>query len=364
MCSWSIIGIKDRAVSYGPPFLLIRHRRCDTVNAIKQMFRHKVLFGCFLFSLALVGISAGLRVAQIESEYASKTSEGATYEYDDDGVEIDGSFFSDLFGKNEKKTGTSAQTNETPTVKPKLADQVKAQAYVVGDIDTGEILLSKNGLTVYPFASMSKLITALVANDIYSGTTTITISEDNTKVPIDSSLIQAGETFTVNELLHAMLMNSSNIAAEALGSTTDDRMAFLDLMSGYSWEIGMNDSYFADPTGLSERNAGTAKGFFAMAQYLYKNRPEILAITRMPKMSLATTTDHGSHEIMSTHPYVNDPRFLGGKTGRTEAAQETMLTIMKLGSRNIAFIILRSPYTRAADTELLIGRISAILAAD
>lgn len=249
---------------------------------------------------------------------------------------------------------------QTPTPPRPPADSVTADSYIVGDVSTGKIYIEKNGLAVLPFASMSKLITAIAATDERDLLDTVTISTSSTEVSPDASNLRPNEKFTIGELMYPMLMNSSNVAAEAL-SSSQDRSKFLESMSGYAWEIGMPGSYFADPTGISPRNAGTARGFFAMARYIFDKRPDILAITRIQELKISTSTDHGAHTFTNIHPFVTDPRFLGGKTGRTPEALETMLTIMKIKDHPIAIIIMRSDGVRARDTNILINRIQNIL---
>ena len=177
-------------------------------------------------------------------------------------------------------------------------------------------------------------------------------------MPCYISGIREGETYAAGELLYPLLMTSSNIAAEAFttSASSSDRAGFMSLMNGYSWEIGMPHAFFADPSGLDSKNAGTARGFLAMAQYLYKSRPDILAVTRTATTTFATTTDHGAHVLVNIHPFASDPRFLGGKTGHTNAALYTMLTILKIQNQPIAFIVLRSQ-DRTKDTALLVDRL-------
>ncbi len=251
--------------------------------------------------------------------------------------------------------------SQTPKAPAAPADPVTADAYVVGDVATGDIYFKKNPNMVLPFASMSKLITAFAATDQYASSTPITITDLETQVPADASALKAGEKFTLNELLYPMLLNSSNIAAEAIASSSD-RGAFMENMRGYAWEVGMPNSYFADPTGLSPQNAGTAAGFFALAQYLYAKRPDILALTRTASMTIGTTSEHGAHTFTSIHPFVGDPRFLGGKTGHTSEALDTMITIMKIEDHPVAIIVLHSFQGRAKDTQLLIDRVERALA--
>ena len=165
----------------------------------------------------------------------------------------------------------------------------------------------------------------------------------------------------MKDLLYPLLLNSSNVAAEALASSTD-RIKFLTLMSSYAWEIGMLSSYFADPSGLDSHNQASAKDLFSLAKYLMKFRPDIAELTRVKSLSVATTTDHGSHIFASIHPFINDANFLGGKTGRTEAAGETMLTMIKINGQSIAVIVLGSLRgARESDTRLLISRSEPII---
>jgi D-alanyl-D-alanine carboxypeptidase len=255
--------------------------------------------------------------------------------------------------------GEQIQPQPLPTI-ASLPDKITAKAYIVGNVLTGRVYLSSNAATVMPVASMSKLITTIAATDMMSPTTTITITPSEMDVPPDGSNLTAGETFTLKELLYPLLLDSSNVAAEAIASSSD-RNGFLVLMSSYAWEIGMPTAYFADPSGINPHNHASADDMFALAKYLYVYRPDILAITRIAHDGVATTTEHGSHVFDSIHPFVNDPRFIGGKTGRTPEAGETMMTILRMGSQPIAFIIMGSDYgRREADTDLLIQKFQAI----
>ena len=234
---------------------------------------------------------------------------------------------------------------------------VSARAYLVGNVETGKVYMEKNSKLVLPVASMSKLITSIESLDTMSSTTEITITESMLGLS-DSVNLKAEEKFTVSELLHVLLLNSSNVAAEALASSTD-RKKFLDIMPSYAWEVGMPVTYFADPSGIDPHNVSSASDFFALARYLYKLRPDILAITKTTDYILATTTDHGYHSLFNIHPFVRDPNFLGGKTGHTDEAKDTMLTIIKIGDQPVAVIVLSSD-NRKADTAYLIGQVKAM----
>jgi D-alanyl-D-alanine carboxypeptidase len=258
-------------------------------------------------------------------------------------------------------TGKPAQPTPAPTPTPQSIP-VGAKAYIVADISSGKIYFEKNSKTSLPVASMSKLITAFVAADSIPLDTEVAITDAEAALPPDTSHLMSGEKISMNLLMYPLLLSSSNVAAEAVASASGHRNNFLELMSSYAWEIGMSSTYFADASGLSPQNAASARDLFALARYLYNSRPDILAITRTPQFYIATTTEHGSHEVVSTHPFVNDPNFIGGKTGRTPEAGETMMTLMKVNGRPIAVVVLGSVLGgREIDTRVLIEKVKEVI---
>jgi D-alanyl-D-alanine carboxypeptidase len=291
------------------------------------------------FCLGIVALTLTYELSSSKRQTKTLTVSGTQEE--ERILEPSSSFYAD------EPSDSVTPTKPTPTTP---ASPISARAYVVGNVATGEIYLMRKPNLVLPVASMSKLITAIESIDQFTLGKVVTITEDTQDVP-DSLKLRVGDKFTVAELLYPLLLNSSNSVAEALASTTD-RIAFMDLMSSYAWEIGMPATFFADPSGLSPQNTSSANDFFALARYLHRLRPEILAITKNATSSLATTTEHGSYELTNTHPFARDPNFLGGKTGRTPAARDTMLTILNIYNRPIAIVVLASE-DRRRDTLFL-----------
>lgn len=346
----------------------------DPLNQNQLNKNRPILFIVFISVLALLGIVAGVNliyssVQELPQQSSSQLSQQPNQVTsghviaNDDGSKM---VVQDSFVKNTSNLNYDSNSSNIQTPKP---DALTAAAYLVGNVKTGKIYLSSDIDKVLPVASMSKLMTAIVATNKFTSTTTIEITPADMSVATDTSLIGAGEKFSLKEILYPLLLNSSNIAAEAIASTYvgtstststsifTSRLAFLSDMSSTAWEIGMPTTYFADPSGLDEHNQASANDIFVLAQYLYSSRPDILAITRVAHYSVATTTDHGAHSFDSIHPFVNDSRFIGGKTGRTTSAGETMLTMLNISGQPIAFIVLHSDFgARALDTNLLIKK--------
>jgi D-alanyl-D-alanine carboxypeptidase len=324
---------------------------------IGEMIRtHRILVVIMMCAAAVVGIAAGVKLEENRQarensleNFAGRVIEDASRTI----PQIEPSFKS-----GEVVFTKKPPAKPVPVATPLPNDGITAEAYLVGDVLSGKVYASKNPDKVLQFASMSKLVTAIVSTRIYTPTTTTAITEEHLKVSPDSSNLKAGEVFTVKELLYPLLITSSNVAGEALASI-EDREEFLELMSEYVWELGMPQASLSDPTGLSESNSGTASAFFGLAQYLYRERKDLLAITRLARYTIATSTatstPHGSHTLKNTHPFSDDPRYLGGKTGYTPTALDTMLTVLNIKDRPVAFVVLRSR-DRAKDTTVLINR--------
>ena len=318
-----------------------------------MFFSHR---NAIIIASVIVSFLATLVVIHFKRNVQPLNSSLTTFNYEPIMLSVDPEFYSSKPDDTSKGTKNDDQKiNSGQSIEN--SKEVTAKAYLVGDIETGKILLGKNIEKVLPVASMSKLVTAFVATDELDLNKVVEITPEMTDVPPDSSNIKAGEKYMVKELLYPLLLSSSNVAAEALASSSD-RAYFMERMKSYAWEIGMPSSFFDDPSGVSPYNTASAKDLFALSVYLYKYRPDILALTRNPSLLSAAVAEHAERRYTSTHPFVNDTRFIGGKTGRTPLAGDTMMTILKINDKPISFIVLGSKYdNRANDTRLLIEKL-------
>lgn len=314
--------------------------------------------------IALIAIVLAVFDVTFQPKYRG-TSEGIIKITIPEVVKLDDSFYEDSLDQIpvSKQSVLPLTTNKEENIPQVIQypDGITSRAYIVGNLRTGEIYVSRNSRLALPIASMSKLMTAYVGIQVLTPTTTIEIAEENTKVYPDSSNLTTGEKFTFDMILYPLLLNSSNVAAEAI-ATTYGRTDFLELMSGYAWEIGLPSSFFTDPSGLSPQNRASAQGFFELTKYIYETERELFTITKTSDLTVSTTTEYGTHRFINIHPYIKDPRFLGGKTGRTPEAGDTMLTILDIGGEPVAFIVLGGAYDkRKTDTDLLIMKLQKLI---
>jgi D-alanyl-D-alanine carboxypeptidase len=234
---------------------------------------------------------------------------------------------------------------------------ISAEAYLVGNVETGEIYIEHNPGAVFPIASLSKLITAMIATHSMKSDQKITITQSMLDAYGDAGHLVLGETFTVSELLYPLLLESSNDAAEAIaeGFGFD---SFIALMNSFVRDINMTSTSFKDSSGLSSGNVSNSRDLFTLSRYLYANEKSLLDLSRLSQMELASTTEHGGHIFHTINPFPGDPHFIGGKTGRTIEARESMISLFSYPQGGkiypIAIIVLRSDWsTREIDSGIL-----------
>jgi D-alanyl-D-alanine endopeptidase (penicillin-binding protein 7) len=145
------------------------------------------------------------------------------------------------------------------TVKPVF---LRSSSALVQDAETGDIVIDKNSDAVVPIASITKLMTAMVIldRDLDLDQRIVLSREDVDSVKGTRSRLRTGTVLTRDELLLLSLMASENRAAAALGRTYPGGMpAFVTAMNAKAAALGMEDSHFVEPTGLSPANVASAR---------------------------------------------------------------------------------------------------------
>jgi serine-type D-Ala-D-Ala endopeptidase (penicillin-binding protein 7) len=166
---------------------------------------------------------------------------------------------------------------------------LSASVALVIDQSTNEVLFSKNGNAVLPIASLTKLMTGLVVADAQLPLDEeITITrEDIDTLKGSRSRLSIGTRLTRGELMHLALMSSENRAAHALGRTHPGGIdQFVRDMNQKAVALGMTDSRFVDPTGLSSGNQSSARDLATLAAASY-NQPIMRELSTSPGYRLA-----------------------------------------------------------------------------
>lgn len=224
-------------------------------------------------------------------------------------------------------------------IDPDEMPDVKAMSYVVGDADTGEIIISKNADTVSPIASVTKLMTALASLEDLDQSATVKLSTRAIGTLGESGHLSTDEKLKVSDLLYPLLLVSSNDAAEALAES-NGRDQFMKFMNARARDIGMTDTNYADPSGLSPDNYSTANDLFKLTNYLFTKHKTVFDITDLSKYS------SGNHTWMNANHFARFDGYLGGKTGYTDRAKRTGVALFRQDfdgtDRNIAITMLKT----------------------
>ena len=188
----------------------------------------------------------------------------------------------------------------------------------------GKIIYGKDIDTVRPIASITKLMTAMVIIDQKLDLDQkITITKaDRDLVQLTGSRLEYGAKLSRRELIQLALMSSENRAASALGRSFPGGISvFLDEMNNKAAALGMTDSYFADPAGLSEENVSTAKDVGKM----------VIAAGKYPLISQSTTTLR-----KAVRPYAKRGPLNYGNTNRLLKNKSWDIALSKTGYINEA----------------------------
>ena len=232
---------------------------------------------------------------------------------------------------------------------------LKSSVALVMDQETQEILLDKNSQAVLPIASLTKLMTSLVVVEANQPLDEVlTISEDDVDTEKNSgSRLRVGTQLTRGEMLHLALMSSENRAAHALGRTYPGGLpVFIAEMNHKARELGMNDTRYVEPTGLSSANQSSARDLATLVKAAHEHQ-----IIRELSTSHEYEVEVGNRPVQfrNTNGLVKSPEWEIGlqKTGYISEAGRCLVMQARLAGRHLIMVFLDSAgkYSRIGDAE-------------
>jgi len=243
-----------------------------------------------------------------------------------------------------------------PAVYEKNGDPaLKSTIALVMDQDTHEVLLAKNDSTVQPIASITKLMTGLLISEAkLPMDEMLTITQDDVDTEKhSSSRLRVGTTLSRGELLNLALMSSENRAAHALGRTYPGGLdKFVELMNAKAQMLGMKDTHYVEPTGLSSHNQSSAQDLATLVKTAYDD-PLLREYTTMPGKVVAI--GKRTMEFHNTNRLVKNPDWDIGlqKTGYINEAGRCLVMQAKVAGRKLIMVFLDSAgrLSRIADAE-------------
>lgn len=243
---------------------------------------------------------------------------------------------------------------------------IDSDAGIVMDADSGAVLYGKNIHETYAPASITKVLTALIILEKASLDDVITYSQNavyNVEANSSSAGYDTGDQATVKDSLYAMLLKSANESANALAEhvagTTE---AFAVLMNEKAAALGCQDSHFTNPSGLNDENHYVSAYDMALitkAAFESEMFSKIVATTYYNLPPNKTNPEGmgispGNKMVKPNWPEQYRPDIIGGKTGYTSIALNTLVNCAQQGDTKLVTVVLHSQATQYGDTKKLL----------
>ena len=232
---------------------------------------------------------------------------------------------------------------------------LKSSVALVIDQDTREVLFRKNDHAILPIASLTKLMTGVIVSGAkLPMDEIITVTQDDVDTEkFSSSRLKVGTSLTRGELLHLALMSSENRAAHALGRTYPGGLqVFVSLMNAKAKLLGMKDTSYAEPTGLSSRNQSSAQDLATLVGAAHGD-PLLRELTTSPGYQVAV--GKRTLQYNNTNRLVKNPEWDIGlqKTGYISEAGQCLVMQTKIAGRKLIMVFLDSAgkLSRLGDAE-------------
>ena len=255
------------------------------------------------------------------------------------------SYYFHLFAYNRKAINKTTpalklKINPIPYLKLPYYPEVSAEGIYLVDLPSFTPVFSRNeNLKLFP-ASTTKILTALVAYDIYKPDQIITVKKTIADGQVMGLVV--GEKIIVENILYGMLVHSGNDAAYVLANNYGyDK--FVDLMNKKAQTLGMKNSHFSNPNGLdSGSQFSTAFDLSLAARELLKN-PYLSKIVSTKEITISDVDFKYFHQLTNVNKLLGEIQGLGGlKTGYTENAGENLVSFYKKNGHQFVIVILKS----------------------
>ncbi len=252
--------------------------------------------------------------------------------------------------------------------------RIEATSAYVWDVAQQRALYTKNASAQLPLASLTKLMTGLVAYEAYGKDTIVPITLTAIKQEGESGLRQ-GDEWSAQELLEYTLMTSSNDGAYALAGSVglalraeeaiSPENAFINLMNTKAEELGLSNTYFTNSTGLDTSTAqsgsyGSARDMAFLMEHIIKNTPDLLLHTKKTTAVFHDTAGNTFSATNTNQHIANILNPLGSKTGYTDLAGGNLVVAFNIGLNHpiIISVLGSSREGRFTDVEALVQTVT------
>ncbi|TAM65051.1 D-alanyl-D-alanine carboxypeptidase family protein [Mycobacterium sp.] len=238
---------------------------------------------------------------------------------------------------------------------PPLPGDVSAEAWLVADLDSGAVIAAKDPHGRHRPASIIKVLVAMASINTLNLNKSVSGTADDAAAEGTKVGVQEGGVFTVNQLLHGLLMHSGNDAAHALAMQLGGIQQALEKINVLAAKLGGQDTRVATPSGLDAPGMSTSAydvGLFY--RYAWQN-PTFADIVATRTFDFPGHGDHPGYELENDNQLLYQyPGALGGKTGYTDDAGQTFVGAANRDGRRLVAVLLHgtrqpiAPWEQAA----------------
>mgnify|MGYP004466471959 CR=1 FL=1 len=202
---------------------------------------------------------------------------------------------------------------------------------VVMDADSGRIIYNKNKSERKLIASTTKIMTTIVALENAKLTDKLKVGKEIQTVNGSMIYVKEGESFTLNDLLHGLMLQSGNDAAMIIASKTMPYDNFIAQMNLKAHKLGMNNTTFENPHGLNDdtKNYSTAEDMSKLMRYAIKNK-DFLNITSKKKYKVDNYIWYNKNKLLSDYKYL-----ISGKIGYTKASGQVFVSAARKDNKTL-----------------------------
>ncbi|BBZ34988.1 D-alanyl-D-alanine carboxypeptidase family protein [Mycolicibacterium confluentis] len=238
---------------------------------------------------------------------------------------------------------------------PPVPGDVSAEAWLVADLDTGDVIAAKDAHGRHRPASIVKVLTAMATLDELNLNKRVPGTQEDANSEGTRVGVAPGGVYTVNDLLHGLLMHSGNDAAHALAVQLGGMDTALGKINTLASRLGGRDTRAATPSGLD--GPGMSTSVYDMAlfyRYAWEN-PTFAQIVSTKEYDFPGRDGNPPYEIYNDNKLLeNYPGALGGKTGYTDDAGQTFVGAAERDGRRLVVVLMRgtrvpiAPWEQAA----------------
>ncbi len=259
-------------------------------------------------------------------------------------------FFDEISPKLDRAQNTYALQKEKSFIPSADAatDYDSAAAYAVIDFDSGKVIASKDLDKRLPIASLTKVMSAVVALDLARLSDSFSVSAHAAKTIPTKIAVEPGEHYTLEELLEAGLLTSANDAMQVMREGIDQKYGhtiFVRAMNEKALLLGLKNSSFANPQGFdSVDNYSSVEDLAILTHYALVNYPAIATIAKKDASELPENDQHKRSVLYNWNGLIDVyPDTIGMKIGNTDAAGMTSIVISERAGKKIMAVVLGAP---------------------